>query len=133
MGADLGHREVVFGYPPIVRFAPIVILLIMVGGFALTFTKQAGTVFVVAAVIALAMALVLRRRVELGPDAVVLIELLSSRRFQRDEIAAVSWEPGTRVALELKTGGHVSLPSLSGDHADMSNSIHNWLREGQTS
>jgi hypothetical protein len=129
----MGRRRVVFGYSRIIRFAPIVMLLIMVGGFGLTFTEGGGAVFLVAAAVALAMALVLRRRVELDADEIAIVELLSSRRIQRHEIAAVSWEHGSKVVLQLRTGGHVSLPSLSGHESDMSSAIHSWLREGHTS
>lgn len=123
-------RRLVFGYPPIVRFAPIAMLLIMVGGF-LTFTEDGRAVFLAAGGVALATALVLRRRVEMGVNEIAFIDFLAVRRYRRDEIAAVTWEPGARVVLELRTGGRVPLPSLSDREADMSAAIHGWLRNSR--
>ena len=120
-----------FSYPRIVRLAPVLFLIIMAAGLAETLIQGGGyddsTIFIGAASIALALALFFRTRVELGAHEITVVRPWTSRRIQRDEIAAVNWERGSDVVLSLRAGGHVSLPSITGRDAEMSAAIHAWL------
>lgn len=120
-----------FSYPRIVRLAPVLFLILMAGGLAVTVIQGGGyddsTIFIGAASVALALALLLRTRVELGANEITVVRPWTSRRIQRDEIAAVNWERGSGVVLSLRSGEDVSLPSIAGRDAEMTAAVHAWL------
>jgi hypothetical protein len=119
--------QVVFGSPRIVRIVPAVICLACLA----LVTVDSGvdrTLFSSVAGLTLVMAVVLRSRIEIRDDEVAAVWLWTSRRYPREDVARVDWEPGSRLTLTLRNGTHATLRTILGNEAQVASAIHSWLQ-----
>lgn len=91
----------------------------------LSFASAGLVVFAIFALIGVADSLV--TRVELGDDALTLVERFRRRRVLRRDIERVTWEAGVGVSIQLRSGDWVRLPD-TGNSQSRANSIRAWLK-----
>lgn len=120
--------RVVFAYPAIVRIVPIVLCLACV--VLVTVDSSVDrTLFLSVAAVNFVVAVVFRDRIEIRGSEMTVVRLWTSRRYQREDVLRVSWEPGTKVTLELRNGTQASVPSIGEDPNRVAGAIHSWLQQ----
>lgn len=67
-------------------------------------------------------------RISLEADAVRIVSLFSSQRYERHDIERVTWEGGSGVAIQMKDGNWVKLPDLGRNSQATTNAVRGWLK-----
>ena len=67
-------------------------------------------------------------RISLEADALRVVSLFSTKRYERHDIERVTWEGGSGVAIQMKDGTWVKLPDLGRNSQSTTNTIRAWLK-----
>jgi hypothetical protein len=123
-------RVTVFRTPTWLRASVGVAFILTAGGFLLVTARYGLTygtagVGLVALFLAAGFADALTTRIELGSDALLMVTNFRKRLVPRDDIAFVTWEGGSGVALKLRSGDQIKLPDV-GNSQSRTNSIRSW-------
>jgi hypothetical protein len=86
------------------------------------------TLFSSVAAVTLVMAVVLRSRIEIHESEIAVVWLWTSRRYPREDVLRVDWEPGSKLTLMLRDGTHATIRSILGNEGQVASTIHSWLQ-----
>lgn len=67
-------------------------------------------------------------RISLEADALRIVSLFSTKRYERHDIERVTWEAGAGAAIQLKDGTWVKLPELGRNSQSTTNTVRAWLK-----
>ena len=67
--------------------------------------------------------------VAVGPDELIIRELLRTRRYARPAVADVSWAKGVGVSLRLSNGAVASVPDLGHSSSAVAGAVRAWLND----
>jgi hypothetical protein len=96
------------------------------------FSSQRGSALAIfvfgmlSAVFAIGLVEAITARVVLSPDFIEIVSNFRRKRVLRTEILRIVAEKGTPIALELRSGGWLKLPSVGTIHPD---TIRAWLKQ----
>ena len=76
-----------------------------------------------------ALAQVIRGRIELRADEIRVVELLGHKSYPRAAVVAARWEKGGPVSLQLRDGTWAKLPDTGRANTKVAGAIRAWLDE----